>query len=91
MISIEGSGEYYFSPAAFMQLDNDNDNQCSSDEEDDDGAHTVCKVMTSRTDSNTNRRELAEREYKDIEYIRRVREVSKECPMIVSWINKFNA
>ncbi len=71
-----------------MQLDNDNDNQRSSDEDEDDGAHTVCKVMTSRTDSNAGRREFADN---DIEYIRRVRDVSKECPKIVSLINKFNA
>jgi hypothetical protein len=46
--------------------------------------------MTSRTDPNLSRREN-EREYKDIEYVRRVRDVSKECPMIVSLINKLNA
>lgn len=72
-----------------MQLDNDNDNthdnHCSSDEDNDDGAHSVCKVMTSlsRSDSNIVREELDD-ENRDLEYIRRVREVNKECPLIVS-------
>jgi len=68
-----------------MQLDHHND-QLSSDEDDNhDGAHAVCKVMTSRSDPNPSRRELSDQN-NDMEYVCRVRDVAKECPMIVSLI-----
>ncbi|CAG2109427.1 unnamed protein product [Medioppia subpectinata] len=86
-----GSGEYYFSPTSFMQLENSSemdDNYSSGDEYEDyddytDGAHTVRTVMTAglRPESNKSRHDVRE-ETADNDYIRRVRDTSKESPII---------
>ncbi|CAG2169299.1 unnamed protein product, partial [Oppiella nova] len=89
---ISGSGEYYFSPTSFMQLNNspEMDDYFSSDEEYEDydgyedGAHSVTNVRTTGLGAETSkgRRDVRD-ETKDNDCIHRVRDFShKESPVV---------
>ena len=82
-----GSGEYYFSPSALIQLnkDNDIDDKYSSDEEfEEELPHSGRKPISSEYRSDSRSGHDFIEETNDIEYSGRLRENILEPPVIVS-------
>ena len=88
-----GSGEYYFSPSALIQLDNtndvNNDNKYSSDEDFEEDS--VCRVMSS--DSRAHHKNCGDfdEESNDNEYSLGLRDSTRDQTINVSLVyGRFN-